>query len=151
MRARQSCGILLVGDDVSANERLRSELLARSYEIVTARHGEEGLEKANSRGFDVVVADLSGPRISGLDLLRLLRPTSQQLLVMLIDSEAEVESTIEGTKLGVFEYVTTPFATLELVEHIVRAASNSHRLVPVLEVGQAEPAQPLIGSGRAMR
>ena len=150
METKQNGGILLVGYEVSANAHLRSELLARSYQIVTANHAQEGLAKANSRRFDVIVADLCIPKTSGLDLVRQLRPAKPSLPIILIDKDGEIESAIEATKLGVFEYVTTPFEMLKLVEHIVRAASNSRFVAPSMETRRAEPAYGLVGSSRVM-
>jgi DNA-binding NtrC family response regulator len=152
MVSKQKSEILLVGRDLSANGRLRRELLARACEVATAAGGEEGLAQATSHGFDVVVSDLLTPGLSGLEMLKQLHAANPRLPIILIDKDANVESAIEATKLGVYEYVVTPVKTLELLEHIIRAASARRGGVSALEVDQAEATQNgLVGSSPVMQ
>ena len=152
MGSKQRSEILLIGRELSANDRLQRELLARAYEVATTTSGEEGLAQATGHGFDVVVSDLLGPGLSGLEMLRRLHAAKPRLPIILIDKDANVESAIEATKLGVYEYIVTPVKMLELLEHIVRAASAKREELSSLEVGQPEATHnQLVGSSQIMQ
>jgi DNA-binding NtrC family response regulator len=152
MGSKQRSEILLVGNELSANDGLRRELIARAYGVTTACVVEDGLEKAKARRFDAVVSDLlpSGP--SGLELLKHLHPAKPQLPIILIDRHANVERAIEASKLGAYEYVTTPIEILELVEHIVRAASQKRQVLRAAAAGHPKATETgLVGSSRIMQ
>jgi DNA-binding NtrC family response regulator len=152
MRLKKNGEVLLVGAELSANEELRRELGARSYEIATAKHGEEGFAKATGHEFDVVVSDLVTLELSGLEMLRRLQPVKPHLPVILVDNDANVESAIEAAKLGVYAYIVTPFNMPELVECIVRASSRGKAVMSKLEVGGPQVTQSrLVGSSRVMQ
>jgi DNA-binding NtrC family response regulator len=143
--------ILLVGSDLSANLGLHKELRARACEISTASIGEEALVRANTRQVDVIVSELVTPGLSGLELLRQLHPAKPNLPIILIDKQANVGSAIEATKLGVYEYMVTPIQMLELVSHIVRAASHPHEVLPAFVADQSNNQRTgLIGSSSVM-
>jgi DNA-binding NtrC family response regulator len=150
----QKCEILLVGRDLSSDNGLRRQLLARAFDITTANGGVDGLEQATNHAFDCVVCELVTSGLSGLEILNRLHALKPALPIILIDKNADVESAIEATKLGVFEYLVAPVKMLELVEHVVRAASAMWGRVPPsgFEVGQGETAQnALVGSSPVMQ
>jgi len=65
--------ILVVEDDPDARELLRSILTLAGLNVVLARDGEEGLERAREVSPDLVITDISMPRLDGLGLIRRLR------------------------------------------------------------------------------
>lgn len=68
--------ILVVDDSPQIRDGLNALLASEGYEIVTAGDGEEGLEAAKQRPFDLIIADINMPKLNGLDMLEKVRETS---------------------------------------------------------------------------
>lgn len=109
--------ILLVDDDLKITQFVSSNLQARGYEIVKAADGEEALDKAQEANPDLMLLDLSLPKIEGLEVLRRLRPRSSFPIIILsaLDDEA---SKIEALDLGADDYLTKPFGIGELLARL---------------------------------
>ena len=150
--SKQNSEILLVGSELSSNDRLQKELLARAYKVNCVNRGEEALARVKTDEIDVVVSELEARGLSGLELLRQLHPVKPRLPIILIDKSGRVETAIEATKLGVFEYLVTPIKIWELIEHIARAVSHRREVLWALDSGRAETAETgLVGSSHVMR
>ena len=151
MGSKQRSEILLVGNDLRANDELRRELNVRGCAVTTAWAAEEGLAKAKANRFNAVASDLLTHGGSGMELLRQLHPDQPQLPIILIDGHADAERAIEASKLGAFEYLANPIGILELVEHIVRAASQHPEGLPTTQVNRPKARETgLVGSSRIM-
>jgi DNA-binding response OmpR family regulator len=74
--------ILIVDDEPPVCRSLASALSGRSYIVDTALNGEEALEKERENHYDVVVADLMMPGISGMDLLKTLKKDRPEVMVI---------------------------------------------------------------------
>jgi len=105
--------VLIVEDDVTIRETIAYNLQRDGHEVVTAEDGVSGLDLAREQSPDLVVLDVMLPRMSGLDVCRLIRAETPVPILMLTarDSEADV---VQGLDLGADEYVTKPFSMREL-------------------------------------
>lgn len=105
--------VLIVEDDVTIRETIAYNLQRDGHEVVTADDGVSGLDLARGRSPDLIVLDVMLPRMSGLDVCRMLRAETPVPILMLTarDSEADV---VQGLDLGADEYVTKPFSMREL-------------------------------------
>src|SRR5437868_13330259 len=85
--------IMLVEDDNNLREIYEARLLAEGYEIVAAKDGEEALAMAVKEKPDLIIADIMMPKISGFDMLDILRSTAEtkdtKIIVMTALSQAE--------------------------------------------------------------
>ncbi len=114
--------IMLVEDDNNLREIYEARLLAEGYEIVTAKDGEEALAMAVKERPDLIIADVMMPKISGFDMLDILRSTAEtkdtKVVVMTALSQAEDKE--RADKLGADRYLVKSQVTLEDVAKTAR-------------------------------
>jgi two-component system KDP operon response regulator KdpE len=112
--------ILVVDDDPQIRRVLKVTLSGQGFEIDDAKDGETALEKLRQRRFDLVLLDINMPGMSGLEVCRTIRTTSEIALIMLTVRDNEAD-TVEALDAGADDYVTKPFKPSELSARI-RAA-----------------------------
>lgn len=126
--------IMLVEDDNNLREIYEARLLAEGYEIITAHDGEEALALAVKEKPDLIISDVMMPKISGFDMLDILRstPETKNTKVIMMTALSQSEDKDRADKLGADRYLVKSQVTLEDVAKIARE---------VLEDGSA-PATP---------
>jgi two-component system KDP operon response regulator KdpE len=112
--------ILLVDDETQITRTLKRSLMAHRYDIRTAADGESALDLFFDWSPDLVITDLSMPEMSGLELCRELRKTSQVPIIVL-SVKGEEKTKVEALDVGADDYITKPFGIDELLARI-RAA-----------------------------
>ena len=132
--------VLVVEDDTAIREAVAFNLTRDGHEVVTAEDGVSGLEAARRDLPDLIVLDVMLPRMSGLDVCRLIRAEMPVPILLLTarDSEADV---VQGLDLGADEYVTKPFSMRELrarVTSLLRRDRISRGAGPAAPVGVEE-------------
>lgn len=123
--------LLLVDDDQALLELLESYFKDLGYQVYTATDGETALQRFCQVEPDLVILDVTMPRMDGWSTLRLLRERSNVPVIMLTVRNEEV-NVLRGFTLGADDYVTKPFSFAELAAR-VRAVLNRAR--------QAEPTR----------
>jgi two-component system response regulator RegX3 len=109
--------ILLIEDEAGIAEPLVYQLEKAGYSVVWSPDGQEGFERFVAEGADLVLLDLMLPGMSGEDVCRGIRKTSDVPVIMLTAKEDEVDKVV-GLEIGADDYVTKPFSTRELVARI---------------------------------
>ena len=109
--------ILIVEDEEAYRESLAFNLRREGFEVAEAADGESGLEMARGGGFDLVLLDLMLPGISGTEVCRRLRATSEVPVIM-VTAKDEVVDRIIGLEIGADDYVTKPYSYRELLARI---------------------------------
>ena len=130
--------ILLVEDEEKLARVVELELRYEGYEVEKAFDGREGLEKALSGGFDLVLLDIMLPSMSGMEVLRRLRRESQVPVIMVTARDTVVDK-VSGLDSGADDYITKPFEIEELLARI-RAALRKR---PARQEGTVLTAGPL--------
>lgn len=127
--------ILLVEDDENLREIYQARLMAEGYEIVSAKNGEEALVVAKQEKPDLIIADIMMPRISGFEMLDILRNTDgmKHVKVIMLTALGQAEDKARADKLGADRYLVKSQVTLE---DIVHAASE-------LLGGESNPSVPV--------
>jgi len=105
--------VLIVEDDSNILETVAFNLERDGHEVLQATDGVTGLELARARQPDLVVLDVMLPRMSGLDVCRILRAEQPVPILMLTARDSEADK-IQGLDLGADDYVTKPFSMREL-------------------------------------
>jgi two-component system response regulator RegX3 len=120
--------VLLVEDESALAQSISYNLQREGFDVVTADDGEAAVARFKSDGPSIVILDLMLPRLSGLDVCRIIRAESQVPIVILTAKDAEADK-VTGLELGADDYVTKPFSMRELISrvraHLRRAASAS--------------------------
>jgi len=93
---------------------LKDNLVAESYEVLTAEDGEEGLRLAQEKDPDLIILDLMLPTLSGYEICRKLRDEGNSVLILMLTARGEEADRILGLDLGADDYVTKPFSIREL-------------------------------------
>ncbi len=117
----KSAGILIVDDDQLTRYSLKEMLALEGYSAQTAEDGELALETLRNAPFDVVIADISMPGMSGFELLKEIKERSPDTVVILITAYGSIEDAVTGIKLGAYEYITKPLNDDEVKFSIERA------------------------------
>jgi nitrogen regulation protein NR(I) len=144
--------ILLIEDDASLAANLCDVLKEEGFTVRVCNRGDEGLSCAIAEEFDVVLTDLRLPGMGGLDLVRRLQQTQPRLPVVLMTAHGTIETAIEATQLGAYDYLQKPFEMPVLIG-LLHRASEAGRLMrePVsLPGAPVETRTALVGIGRAM-
>ena len=116
-----SSGRILVADDEPQIRRvLRTLLVAQGYEISDARTPDEVFHKLREERFELLLLDINMPGMSGLEICREVRETSEIAIIMLTVRDSEQDK-VQALDAGADDYVTKPFSTQELLARI-RAA-----------------------------
>ena len=131
--------ILVVEDEETLAESLRYNLAREGYEVTVVGDGQTAIESHRRGAIDLVVLDLMLPGMSGLDVLRQLRASSDVPVVVVTAKDAEAD-VVAGLELGADDYMTKPFSMRELISRIrgiLRRAARVPRNVDslVLEGG----------------
>ncbi|MBI4642063.1 MAG: response regulator [Candidatus Tectomicrobia bacterium] len=120
--------ILVVDDEKTIRLVFQSTLYRAGYEVVVAEDAREGLEALDRESFDVVVADIILPRMTGIDLLEQIRRKDPDLPVILITGEPNLETATEALRLGAYDYISKPINRQSLI-HLVTRAVEKKRLL----------------------
>ena len=109
--------ILIVEDEKKIARFLELELKHEGYGVITAFDGRSGLDKALNEDPDLLILDLMLPELSGIEVCRRLRHTSDVPIIMLTAKD-DVSDKVMGLDMGADDYVTKPFAIEELLARI---------------------------------
>jgi two-component system response regulator RegX3 len=109
--------VLVVEDEESFSDALAYMLRKEGFEVAVAASGPAALDAFDRDGADLVLLDLMLPGLSGTEVCRTIRQTSNVPVIMLTAKDSEIDKVV-GLELGADDYVTKPFSTRELVARI---------------------------------
>ena len=110
--------ILVVEDDLEAQRYLVNGLKEAGHVVDDAADGEIGLTLALSRPYDVAIIDRMLPKLDGLKLVEQIREHSNLTPVLFLSALSEVDDRVKGLKAGGDDYLTKPYAFVELLARI---------------------------------
>lgn len=116
--------ILIIEDDKSIAELERDYLEAEGFNVDIIPNGDEGLKKALSTDYNLIVLDIMLPGIDGFSILRGIRHKKNTPILMVSAKKEEFDK-IRGLGLGADDYMTKPFSPSEMVAR-VKAHMNRH-------------------------
>lgn len=124
--------IMLVEDDKSLREIYGVRLLAEGYDIVSAGDGEEALAMAIKERPQLIVSDVMMPKISGFDMLDILRSTTEtkDIKVIMMTALSSEEQRSRGESLGADRYLVKSQVGIEDVVHVVHEVLGDQATVP---------------------
>ncbi len=109
--------ILIVEDDILAAELERDYLEAAGFEIEICGNGAEGLKKAESEAYDLLLLDVMLPGVNGFEICRTVRQ-KQNLPIIMVTARTEDVDKIRGLGLGADDYIVKPFNPSEMVARV---------------------------------
>jgi two-component system, OmpR family, response regulator len=129
---RPAARLLVVEDDERMLDFLRRAFDSRGYAVQAAADGPRALELGLVDDFDLVVLDVMIPSPDGLEVLRSWRRAGRTMPVLLLTARDAVTSRVEGLDGGADDYLTKPFAVVELFARVDRLLERPSRLRPTL-------------------
>lgn len=138
--------ILLVEDDKSLREIYGVRLLAEGYDIVSAGDGEEALAMAIKERPELIVSDVMMPKISGFDMLDILRSTTEtkDIKVIMMTALSSEDQRARGEALGADRYLVKSQVGIEDVVRTVHEVLNDAPVAGNRPAPQAPAARPAI-------
>ncbi|MBC7321255.1 response regulator transcription factor [bacterium] len=109
--------ILIVDDEKPIVDSIKYTLYREGYDVVVSYDGEDALEKFKKENPDLIILDIMLPKLSGLEVCRIIRRTSNVPIIMLTAKGEDMDRVI-GLELGADDYVPKPFSMRELVARI---------------------------------
>lgn len=106
--------ILVVEDEANLREPLVYLLQKEGYDVVEAEDGNTSLQVFEEHGADLILLDLMLPGLSGNEVCREIRNTSNVPIIMLTAKDSEIDKVV-GLEIGADDYVTKPYSTRELL------------------------------------
>lgn len=128
--------IVVVDDEITLVELVRSYLEREQYEVLTAADGQTALALVRTAQPDLVVLDVMLPGLDGIEVCRQLRRFSDAYVIMLTARAEEIDKLL-GLTVGADDYLTKPFSPRELVARIKALLRRPHQTVPTLPTGKA--------------
>ena len=107
--------ILIVEDETAIRTGLVDIFIFHGYEVDFAEHGEEGLKKALSGLFDLVLLDVMLPGINGFEICNRIRQQDRHQAIIMLTAKTNDEDIIQGLTLGADDYISKPFSVTQLV------------------------------------
>src|SRR3984885_12846708 len=107
--------VLLIEDDSETAEVITAELSDRGFEVEWSANGIEGLDKARSLRPDAMIVDRLLPGMDGLTVIEALRKEQVHTPVLVLSALGAVDDRVRGLRMGGDDYLTKPFAIVELV------------------------------------
>jgi len=100
--------ILVVDDDKSVRDSLKMVLEFESYEVLFAENGQEALRQLAATPIDLILLDVKMAGMDGLEVLQRVREKKAELPVVMISGHGTIETAVEATKLGAFDFLPKP-------------------------------------------
>jgi two-component system, OmpR family, response regulator len=106
--------ILVVEDDAPLAKIVKKSLESGGHTVDVAVDGQEGLDLGRQRGHDAVVLDIQLPKVSGMDVCRMLREDGNRVPIIMLTARSAVADRINGLDAGADDYLPKPFSLAEL-------------------------------------
>jgi nitrogen regulation protein NR(I) len=146
--------ILVVDDETGVRNAFQDMLVDLGHEVLTASTGEAGLDLVRRDPPQVVVTDLSMPGMGGLEAFRQIRAIDPKLPVIIMTGRGTMDTAIEATKLGAFDYQLKPFEPEAMLAAIARALESVRLMQRGVALNPEAPvsaADAIIGESTVMQ
>lgn len=153
---QESDTLLIVDDERSIRNSLRTILSNFGFVMVEAARGEEALSLVRSAQFDAVLLDISMPGMGGIEVCRQMRRISPRLPIVMLTVQDSEDCKVEALDAGADDYITKPFQLRELTARLrvaMRRNRSDEDSVQAIQIGDVclDPDRHLVQkSGKAV-
>lgn len=117
--------VLIVDDEPALIEILRAYFDDEGFAVIEAGDGQTGLDMALASHPDIVLLDLNLPLLSGIEVFRRIRATSNVPVIMVTSRTTEVDRVV-GLELGADDYISKPFSPREVIARVKAVLRRTH-------------------------
>ncbi|ROL59802.1 response regulator [Bacteroidetes/Chlorobi group bacterium MS-B_bin-24] len=107
--------LLVVDDEVQFLDSITKRLELRGFEVTKATNGTEAIDLARKKKFDIALVDLKMPGLDGKQVLEILKSEHKYIEVIILTGHGSLDSAVECTKLGAFDYLPKPYELEDLI------------------------------------
>lgn len=130
--------ILIIEDEAAIRTGLIDVFVYHGYDVDFSGHGAEGLTKALSGKFDLILLDVMLPGMNGFEICNRIREKNRDQAIIMLTAKSNDEDIIEGLSLGADDYVAKPFSVAQLVlrvQAVLRRTSHGLSHDPLIQLG----------------
>lgn len=128
--------VLLLEDDVMLNEAITEYLQTQRHRVVSVGDGMRALERTLEEPFDLLILDITVPKLNGLSLLEELHRRHIRTPAIFISALVDIEDITRAFDLGCYDYLKKPFHLKELGLRIERVVRQGDRQIETLHLGR---------------
>ena len=149
--------ILVVDDEASIRRTLQEILEYEEYDVELATDGEEALDAIREQAYDLMLLDVKMPKVDGMEVMRTVADDAPELPVVMISGHGTIETAVEATKLGAFDFIEKPPDLNRLLLTVRNALDRGQLEVQNRRMRQAITEQasgdlpPIIGESDAIQ
>jgi len=129
--------ILIIEDEQAIRAGLVDVFIYHGFEVEYAEDGLEGLNKANTGQFDLIILDVMLPSMNGFDICKAIREKDKSQPIIMLTAKTGDEDIIQGLSLGADDYVAKPFSVAQLVlrvQAVLRRSLGSETVSEVINL-----------------
>jgi two-component system phosphate regulon sensor histidine kinase PhoR len=116
--------VLIVDDEMGMREGISRLLKNRGFETATAEDGAAALDRLDQQEYPIVLVDLKMPGIDGFEFLDRIRSSNRKPICIIVSAFATIESAVQTTKMGAFDFIVKPFTPDDLMLVVNRAVDK---------------------------
>jgi len=106
--------VLIIDDEESIRDSCERVLIREGLQVTTAADGPEAFKLIDKWAYDLILLDLVIPGATGMEILRKIKATDHEAVVIIISGYGTVQSAVEAMKLGAYDFLTKPFTPNDL-------------------------------------
>ena len=112
--------MLIADDDEDLLKILEKRLTTSGYDVVKARDGNEVVERAHKEKPDLIISDVTMPKMNGFEAVKALRSSLETAVIpiILLTARQDKESELKGIDAGADDYLTKPFDNEKLIARV---------------------------------
>ncbi len=130
--------VLVIEDDSDISHLLQVHLEELGCAVSVEPNGDKGLARALSGEFDLILLDLTLPRLDGLDVCRRLREQPEYLPILMLTARSSEVDRVLGLEIGADDYITKPFSLRELIARVKALYRRAHAFTDESPRGESE-------------
>ncbi|MFT5514471.1 MAG: two-component system nitrogen regulation response regulator NtrX [Rhodothermales bacterium] len=148
--------ILVVDDEAAIRRTLREILEYEGFAVEEAADGQEALDKVKLSRYDLILLDVKMPRIDGLEVLAKIAVDQPEVPVVMISGHGTIETAVEATKLGAYDFIEKPPDLNRLLLTIKNGLdrgvleSENRRMRQAISERHEEGIMPILGDSAAI-
>lgn len=145
--------ILVVEDDKKVAGFIQKGMQQECHAVDVAYDGDTAVFQLENFEYDLVILDIMLPRLSGIDVLRRIRPSHPHLPVLILTAKSDLQDKVQGLDSGADDYLVKPFAYAELsarVRALLRRASKEDVRLRVADLEMDTTTRLVKRAGRAI-
>ncbi|MCH7704444.1 MAG: sigma-54-dependent Fis family transcriptional regulator [Planctomycetes bacterium] len=117
--------VLIIEDEELIRWALRQKFEAKGYCVTGAEDGAQAIKALDSGVYDLIMLDYKLPDTTGIELLRKIRETDSDVVVIMMTAYSSIETAVEAIKLGAYDYIAKPFDMGETLRTVEKALETT--------------------------